>query len=137
MNYPNKNTYNFQDPDIETGELNLMGVDALIGNEVVNPAGEELGHIKELIFDVRTGQIVYAVMWPENITSRDEKLFAVPWQALTLDTINNRCVLNVAKERLKLALGFNNSDWPDMSDQAWQEQVKQFYDTGAASESRQ
>ncbi len=130
MNYPNKNTYSLQDPDDETEKLNLMGVDALIGNEVVNPAGEELGYIKELIFDVRTGQIVYAVMWLESIISKDDKLFAVPWQALTLDTVNNKCVLNVAKERLKLVLGFDKTDWPDMNDQAWQEQVKQFYNTG-------
>ncbi len=123
MNYPD-NTYSLQGTGNEMVGSNLMGVDALIGNEVANPAGEELGHIKELIFDVHTGQIMYAVMWLENVTSKDDKLFAVPWQALTLDTISNRCVLNVAKERLKLALGFDKSDWPDMNDQAWQKQVK-------------
>jgi hypothetical protein len=32
-----------------------------------------------------------------------EKLFGVPWNALTLDTKNKRFVLNVEKDRLKAA----------------------------------
>jgi len=130
------NPYLPQDPNHEKAGSNLTGVDAVIGNEVENPAGEELGHIKELIFDIHSGQIVYAVIGFENV-SRNDKYFVVPWQALTLDTAHSRCVLKVAKERLKIARGFDKTDWPDMNDNAWQKQVKQFYDTGGSSENRQ
>jgi hypothetical protein len=46
-----------------------------------------------------------------------DKLFAVPWAALTLDTVNKRFTLNVPKEVLKNAPGFEKHRWPSMSDQ--------------------
>jgi hypothetical protein len=58
-----------------------------------------------------------------------EKLFAVPWQALHLDTVNKRFVLNVEKERLKNAPGFDPDRWPDMSDVGWSQQIHSFYGT--------
>jgi hypothetical protein len=58
-----------------------------------------------------------------------EKLFAVPWQALHLDTVNHRFVLNVEKERLRTAPGFNKDSWPDMSDVNWSNQIHAFYGT--------
>jgi sporulation protein YlmC with PRC-barrel domain len=136
MNFVGNSPFRLQDLNHEKAGSNLTGVDAVIGNEVENPAGEELGHVKELIFDINSGQIIYAVIEIET-GSRNDKYFAVPWEALTMDSINSRCVLNIARERLKVAQGFNKTDWPDMNDNAWQKQVKQFYGTGASSESRQ
>lgn len=45
-----------------------------------------------------------------------EKMFAVPWNALKLDTANRRVVLNVNKDQLKNAPGFEKDNWPDMTD---------------------
>ena len=58
-----------------------------------------------------------------------EKLFAVPWSALTLDTANKRFTLNVAKDRLESAPGFNNDSWPNMSDQTWADGIHSYYGT--------
>ncbi len=57
------------------------------------------------------------------------KLFAVPWSALTLDTANKRFVLNVDKERLESAPGFDKDDWPDMADPTWQNTIHSYYGT--------
>jgi hypothetical protein len=48
-----------------------------------------------------------------------EKLFAVPWAALTLDTQNKRFVLKVDKDTLKNAPGFDKDNWPNMADASW------------------
>jgi len=58
-----------------------------------------------------------------------EKLFAVPWNALTLETKNKRFVLNVEKDRLKGAPGFDKSHWPDMADQSWARTIHSYYGT--------
>jgi hypothetical protein len=57
------------------------------------------------------------------------KLFAVPWEALQLDTVNKRFILNVDKERLQAAPGFDPDAWPDMSDATWANQIHNFYGT--------
>lgn len=107
----------------------LMGADTLIGDSVVNGLEEDLGDIKEIMLDMSTGQVAYAVLAFGGFLGMGEKLFAVPWQALHLDTVNHRFVLDVEKERLKTAPGFNKDAWPDMSDMNWANQVHTFYGT--------
>lgn len=107
----------------------LMGADTLIGDDVVNGNDESLGDIKEIMLDMGTGQVAYAVLAFGGFLGMGEKLFAVPWQALHLDTVNKRFVLNIDKERLKTAPGFNPDAWPDMSDITWSNQIHSFYGT--------
>jgi sporulation protein YlmC with PRC-barrel domain len=95
----------------------LMGADTLIGNSVVNHQDEDLGTIHEIMLDVRAGNISYAVLSYGGILGIGDKLFAVPWDALSLDTENERFVLDVAKERLEAASGFDKDNWPNMADQ--------------------
>jgi hypothetical protein len=98
---------------------------------VVNSQEDDLGEIKEIMLDMRSGQVAYAVLAFGGMLGLGEKLFAVPWQALQLDTVNKRFVLNVEKERLKNAPGFDPDAWPDMSDIGWSNQVHGFYGTTA------
>lgn len=107
----------------------LMGADTLLGEDVVNAAGEDLGDIKEIMLDMSTGQVAYAVLSFGGFLGMGEKLFAVPWQALHLDTANKQFVLNIEKERLKTAPGFNKDAWPDMGDVGWANQIHSFYGT--------
>ena len=58
-----------------------------------------------------------------------EKLFAVPWSALTLDTQNKRFMLNVELDRLKNAPGFDKDQWPDMADASWAQNIHSYYET--------
>jgi sporulation protein YlmC with PRC-barrel domain len=105
----------------------LMGADTLIGNDVVNKSSEDLGDIKEIMLDMSTGQVRYAVLAFGGFMGMGEKLFAVPWSALTLDT-NNKCfVLDATKERLEAAPGFDKDMWPDMADASWQQGINDFY----------
>ena len=57
------------------------------------------------------------------------KLFAIPWNALTLDAKEKRFVLNVEKDRLKGAPGFDKNHWPDMADQSWARTIHSYYGT--------
>ena len=107
----------------------LMGAHTLIGDGVVNAAEEDLGDIKEIMLDMNTGQVAYVVLAFGGLFGMGEKLFAVPWQALHLDTANKRMVLNVEKEKLKKAPGFNRDNWPDLDDIAWANSIHSFYGT--------
>jgi sporulation protein YlmC with PRC-barrel domain len=107
----------------------LMGADTLIGDSVVNGQDEDLGDIKEIMLDMRSGQVAYAVLSFGGFLGIGEKLFAVPWQAMQLDTVNKRFVLNVDKAKLKKAPGFDPDAWPDMSDVTWSNQIHAFYGT--------
>ena len=112
----------------------LMGADTLSGNDVYNHKDEDLGDIKEIMLDMSNGKIGYAVLSFGGFLGMGEKLFAVPWNALTLDTTNKRFVLNVEKERLKSAPGFDKDEWPDMADKTWANEIHSYYGTKHYSE---
>ena len=107
----------------------LMGANTLLGNDVYNADDEDLGDIKEFMLDMATGKVAYAVLSFGGILGMGDKLFAVPWAALKLDTVNKRFTLNVPKASLKDAPGFNQDRWPAMSDKTWASGVHKFYGT--------
>lgn len=107
----------------------LMGADTLLGNDVYNKDGEDLGDIKEFMVDMATGKIAYAVLSFGGVLGLGDKLFAVPWAALTLDTENKRFTLDARKDALKDAPGFDKERWPSMSDKTWASGVHKFYGT--------
>jgi len=105
----------------------LMGAKTLLGEDVYNSQDEKLGDIKEFMLHMSSGKVAYAVLSFGGILGLGEKLFAVPWEALRLDTINKRFVLDIPKDRLQTAPGFDKDDWPDMADPAWKSGIDSFY----------
>jgi hypothetical protein len=110
-----------------------MGANTLIGDHVHNLQNEHLGVIKEFMVDMRTGAIAYAVMSSSRFLGLGEKLFAVPWQALTLDPAHKRFTMDVPKERIAGAPGFDTDHWPDMADTRWMGEVHAYYGTRPVS----
>lgn len=107
----------------------VMGANTLIGNDIYSQNEEDLGDIKEIMLDISTGKVCYAVLSYGGFLGMGEKLFAVPWEALKLDTENKRYVLNVDSTKLDSAPGFDKDHWPNMADEAWATNIHSFYGT--------
>lgn len=137
MNYEQRDSHgmyksglNGSGPDARHGPgPHLMGADTLVGNDVFNKDAEDLGDIKDIMLDMRTGRVSYAVLSFGGFLGMGEKLFAVPWEALKLDTENKRFVLDVNKDRLENAPGFDKGHWPNMADPAWESGIHAYYGT--------
>ncbi len=97
----------------------LLSASSITSDNVVDPKGDDAGQVKDLMIDVATGQIRYAVVSFGGVFGIGNKLFAVPWSALTLDRANKRFVIDVTKERLDQAEGFDKDNWPDMASPEW------------------
>jgi sporulation protein YlmC with PRC-barrel domain len=108
-------------------EPRVLAADTLTGDKVVNLQNEDLGKIEHLMIDLATGRIAYAVLSFGGFLGMGDKLFAIPWSALTVDTVEKRFILKVDKELLKLAPGFDKEHWPNMADRAWGTQVFKYY----------
>lgn len=116
---------------INAGRLGsrILSASSLSSDDVYNPKGEKLGSIKELMLDIENGKISYAVLSFGGFLSLGEKLFAVPWSALKVDTKNKRLVMDTSEERLKNAPGFDTDNWPDMADATWEKSVRAYFGT--------
>lgn len=105
----------------------IMAADTLEGDNVVNSEGRTLGEIKHIMIDVPQGRVAYAVLSFGGFLGLGDKLFAIPWSALTLDAGNHNFILDVPEQRLKDAPGFDKDHWPTMADERWASQVHSYY----------
>lgn len=131
MSYLDRDTYGiYNDNADDSGPgPRLMGADTLIGEDVYNRQDEDLGDIKEIMLDMQQGRVAYAVLSFGGWLGMGDKLFAVPWEALQLDTANKRFLLDVSKEHLKNAPGFDKDHWPDMASTEFGTEIHSFYHT--------
>ncbi len=105
----------------------IMAADTLEGDDVVNALGENLGELQHIMIDVPSGRVAYAVLSFGGFLGMGDKLFAIPWQALKLDPENHRFILDIDKDRLKAAPGFDKDHWPSMADQRWASDIHSYY----------
>lgn len=97
----------------------VMAAQTLEGNDVLNLAGEKLGVLQDIMLDVPSGRIAYAVLERGGVMGIGDKLFAVPWHALTLDTDRKCFLLDIDLDRLRKARGFDKDNWPASADAEW------------------
>jgi sporulation protein YlmC with PRC-barrel domain len=111
----------------------VLTAKSIMGDDVVNTSGEHIGDIKDLMIDVTKGCIQYAVLDFGGFLGIGSKYFAVPWQSFTVDEDNKQLVLNVSKDRLEQAPGFDKDHWPMSNDASFYASVNQYYDTTTTS----
>jgi sporulation protein YlmC with PRC-barrel domain len=113
----------------------------LIGMKVVNPEGEHIGKIEDIV--VRpSGEVAYAVLSFGGFMGLGDKLFAMPWTVLTSrvsslskpedsDASKNDgkllLTLPLDKERMKKAPGFDKNNWPVMTTPDWAKDIDSYY----------
>jgi len=107
----------------------VLSARTICGDAVVNSSGEKLGKIEELMIDLENGRVAYAVLSFGGFLGIGDKLFAIPFEALELDPDNHRFMLDVSREKLEQAPGFDKNDWPDMADTTWEEGIHAYYGT--------
>src|SRR3954462_1312556 len=93
----------------------------LIGANIQNDAGESVGEINDLVIDGNSGRVRYAAVTYGGVLGMGSKLFAVPFEAFHEKQKSNNSddyvlVLNVTKDQLKGAEGFDKDKWPDFAD---------------------
>jgi sporulation protein YlmC with PRC-barrel domain len=95
---------------------NVLSSSSICSDHVKNAAGEDLGKIEDLMIDLHSGRIAYAVLSFGGFLKMGNKLFAIPWEALKVDPINKVFILHLDKSQLENATGFDKDNWPNMAD---------------------
>lgn len=112
---------------MDTRAGNKVTADTITGSKVTNRNGEDLGKIEDLMLDLDRGRVSYAVLSFGGFMGMGDKLFAIPFQALKHEGDRGQFVLNVDKDRLKNAPGFDKNNWPSSADQKWGSQIHSYY----------
>lgn len=105
----------------------VMAAATLDGNKVLSTDGHEVGKIADIMLDVCTGRVAYAVLSSGGFLGVGDRLYAIPWNTLTLDTDRKCFVLRVSSKHLKDAPGFDQQHWPVMADVGWAASIHNYY----------
>jgi len=100
---------------------------SIIGSKVVNPLGDSVGAIKEMVIDPRSGRVAYVVVAFGGVFGVGEKLFAIPFRAFDYNVSKGEYVLKVTKEQVEKAPGFDSAHWPSLADEKWNRAIHTYY----------
>jgi sporulation protein YlmC with PRC-barrel domain len=106
---------------------NFITASQLIGENVINSRDEDVGKIKELVLNLRTGEIAYAVLSFGGFLGMGDKLFAIPFHLMKIDPKKDYVILDIEKSKLENAPGFDKQHWPDINDKKWADSIESYY----------
>jgi sporulation protein YlmC with PRC-barrel domain len=102
---------------------NICAARSIVGKRVVNEWGIDLGRIEDVAIDLREGRVRYVAMQYRCSLGTESKLFAVPWESLTLHEETGEFILDVLRDLLEEIPGFDRNHWPESADPTWDTQV--------------
>ncbi|MDA0833631.1 MAG: PRC-barrel domain-containing protein [Planctomycetota bacterium] len=104
----------------------------LIGMSIQNAQGAEVGEINDLVIDADAGHVRYAAVTYGGFLGLGDKMFAVPFEAFTVQNDpqypdRHILMLDMSKEQMEGAIGFDEEHWPDFSDPTFTTEVDHRY----------
>lgn len=104
-----------------------LSASTLMGDTVRNGEGDKLGALAEIVIDLDSGRVSYAVLAGGGFLGMGDKYFAIPWDLLQIDTENKEVIVDVSKEMIQSAPGFDKDNWPSIEDRKWVSDVYSYY----------
>ena len=100
-------------PDVLTAVPGvLLSTETLLGSNVKNPQGQDVGDLKQLMLDPHAGRVMYAVVAMGGFLGLGEKTVIVPWNALEVARDGKSLVLNVSPQMLQQAPTYEKGKEP-------------------------
>lgn len=114
-----------------------MTIDQVKDMEIVDAQGKDLGQIEDVVIDLSSGKVHAAVLSFGGFMGVGEKHYAFQPTELKRGKQKNQLVLNVDKQKLENAEGFEKGQWPGMDDEYWRNVGGKQAGAGAGGQSGQ
>jgi sporulation protein YlmC with PRC-barrel domain len=86
-----------------SGHTNAIRAKKVIGTDVKDIAGKNIGKVEDILLEKQSNNIMYAVVGFGGFLGMGEKYHPLPWQVLTYDDNQGAYVVNLTKEQLAAA----------------------------------
>ncbi len=106
--------------------LSLISAEKVSGTEVFNPSGENLGEVRDVMLDKRSGRVAYAIMAFGGFAGLGRNYFPLPWSTLHYDTAKEGYVVDLSKDLLKAAPNYAAEEMPTW-DRTYESRIHDYY----------
>lgn len=87
---------------VRHSSASLIGVESVLGCTIVDRHGQKIGELRDIMLDVSTGRIAYAVVELSTSNASDQ-LVVVPWNAVSADMDVNQLRINAHADWIERA----------------------------------
>lgn len=108
-------------------DRDLGRVSKMIHEDVQNQQGKKLGRVEDIVIG-KSGSQIYVIM-----SGKNDQLIPIPFSVLRQGKENKFLVLNLDENQLVNAPSFSNKEWPDLSQQVWNQRIINFYEGASVS----
>jgi sporulation protein YlmC with PRC-barrel domain len=114
--------------DQELSHVSAIRATTLVGMNVEDAAGNNVGNADDAFVIVANGEVRYAVISASGLEGlHSDWMLAVPISALTIHNERNTLVVSSQVANLVDAPGFERNAWPDLSVQDWDAGIRSFW----------
>jgi len=112
---------------------------SILGSDVKNPSGDELGNLQDVFIDLNAGQLAYAIIGFGGFLGIGENTSAVPWNALAFNAQDRYASLQTDLATLR-QLALDRSQFPQLAHPQYAMRLHSFFNqspywtTGPAGE---
>lgn len=101
-------------------------VSDVLGMDVVDRTGDEVGEIEDIVINLSTGSVHYAVLEFDRAWNPVDKLVALPLSSLQPKAGSNDLTITVTRDQLANAPSFDARSWPNLNDRQFRDRVAGF-----------
>ena len=101
----------------------------VMGLKVENAADETIGEVKDLVLDMKSGEILAVVITSGGFLGISDTLSAVPVTHLRYDNTSKAFKTSLTKEQLGRAPQFKSGAWPDFNEATTIQALRSFRDS--------
>jgi len=99
----------------------------IIGMKVKSVSNEDLGKVDNLIVNLPTARVAYAILNPDSSLNLGNNFYALPPNALTWNSEQKTLVSDLNRDKLTGAPHFTKDQWDMLSDPAFGSKIYQYY----------
>ncbi len=111
------------------GSAPMWRASQIMGINVKNASNETVGEVKDLVLDMKGGQILAVIISSGGFLGMADTVSAVPASALRYDAASKSFHTKLTKEQVGKAPQFKNDAWPDYSQATSLEALRSYRDS--------
>lgn len=120
------------DDNAATSKKEYSRVSNMMGKNIQNSQGNEVGEVADLMLNPETGRVDYVAVTYGGLLGIGNKMYAVPFQAFQCKAKpgsphDHVLILDVTQEQVEKLEGFDEDNWPDFSDPKIQRRLNESY----------